>query len=173
MQKDLRGVVIVACAVLLVAGLGLCVVGIGPLLAGAPIRGLITSWLFPLFVGVLLLIVLLRDPFRSSRSVDSATLAKGHHLRFTVGEDNSRQVDVRWDQVWGWLTATVDGRLVYRTLQILSFRTLKTIEFEVGEGRHRVRIEKRRPVMFSFAREQPLTAYVDGRPVGTADAVAP
>lgn len=171
MQRDRRGVVVVVCVVLLIGGLGLLAVGIGPVLAGSPIRGLITPWFFPLFVGVLLLVVLLRDPFRNSRSVDSATLAKGHHLAFTVGGDPAHHVDVRWDQTFGWLTATVDGRLVCRTIQVLSFRLLKAIEFDVGDVPHRVRVEKRRPVAFSYARMQSLTALVDGRTIASADVV--
>lgn len=172
MQKDRRRIVVIACAVLLTGGLALIVVGFGPVFAGEPIPRLITPWFFPLFLGVLLLVVLVRDPFRNSRSVDSATLAKGHHLTFTVGEDPAHHVDVRWDQTFGWLTATVDGRLVYRTIQILSFRVIKTIEFGVGEPRRHVRVEKRRPVMFAFAREQTLRAFVDGEPVASEELVA-
>ena len=91
-------------------------------------------------------------------------------LTFTVGQFEPHVVVFSWDQFWGRLTITVDGRSVVDTVRIFSLSRVKVYEFWVGTGeRHHVRIEKHREVFFAGFRPQPVLAYVDGSLVARSD----
>lgn len=78
-----------------------------------------------------------------------------------------------FDQMRGWLTIRVHGKLLLKRFITFSFRLRSEFEFEVGEReRHDVRIEKTRRLMFAFANPQPIRAFVDGRLVAQVDGVS-
>ena len=84
-------------------------------------------------------------------------------LRFSVGVEEKHDVLFTYDQVWGRVTLDVDGVTILRDTVVMSFRLVRTWNVVVGTGEmHNVRIEKHRPLLFSFLRPQPLFAYVDG-----------
>jgi len=129
------------------------------------------SGLFAIFVGVLLTVILTKDPHRESATGKKPNApGRAHLLEFTVGDREKHRISYRWDQVWGWLTVTVDGDLVMKQLVTYTFRLVNVVEFAVGEAeRHAVRIEKRRPLLASFAQPQPINAFVDGVLVARLD----
>ena len=127
---------------------------------------------FALFVGVVLAIALTKDPFRkaSARGRRPREATAEHILAFTVGKDEKHVISYRWDQVWGWLTVTVDDVPILKKFVLFDFRLTSVVEFEVGRReKHTVRVEKRRSLVTSFARPQPITGFVDGRAMATHD----
>ena len=126
-----------------------------------------------LFIGILVVVVLSKDPAPKGDAVPVGGARNAHVVQFTVGQRETHDISYRWDQTWGWLTVTVDGVLVVKSLVIFSFRLVRVFEFVVGNReQHTIRIEKRRPLVGSFARPQPITAYVDGDVVATHDGAA-
>ena len=126
-------------------------------------------------IGIVLFVVLTKDPTRNQPGSKAPTSQsdRSHALVFTVGEHEQHVVAFFWDQVWGWITITVDGNLIEKKLVTLSFRLVRVSEFEVGENeKHLVRIEKRRTLFASFAQPQPIRGFVDGVLVAENDGVA-
>lgn len=115
-------------------------------------------------VAIFFLVALSKDPSRRPPSSPRpGRVATAHTLRFTVGDREKHEVVYTFDQMWGWLTVWVDGRLIVKRFVTMSFRLSSVIEFEVGtQERHRVSIQKTRPLMFAFANPQPIRAYSDG-----------
>ncbi|RFA15943.1 hypothetical protein B7R21_03045 [Subtercola boreus] len=128
-----------------------------------------------LFLGVLLVVIVLNDPYSVAPGARGTLRRSGraHVLRFSVGDSERHEVFYRWDQVWGWVTVTVDDVLVSKQLVTISFRLMRVLELQVGESeKHSVRIEKRRSLFFSAARPQPIEAFVDGVLVASDDGAA-
>ena len=72
-----------------------------------------------------------------------------------------------FDQTWGSVEITVDGRSVVSDLRLLSLSTTKRYQFVVGmQERHEVVIEKRRPLLLAGFRPQTARVFVDGRHLG-------
>lgn len=86
-----------------------------------------------------------------------------HGFSFDVGVVERHRVDFAWDQMWGNATVTVDGVPLVQDLQMFSLSLVKSWDVTIGVTEiHHVRIEKHRPLLFSWARPQPLFAFVDG-----------
>ena len=62
---------------------------------------------------------------------------------FEVGEAERHKVAFTWDQLWGPMKISVDGKPVIRKLGWFSLRRTKGYEFSVGSSEmHQVRIAK-------------------------------
>ena len=125
-------------------------------------------------LAVLSVIILAKDPSRMRLPPPEGTeqADRVHTLAFTVGNEERHTVVCSFDQVWGWLTVTVDGAMVVKKLVTFTLRLVATFDFPVGHIEvHQVRIEKRRPLLVSFARPQPIRAFVDGVLVAENDGV--
>ncbi|UYG17673.1 hypothetical protein BRM3_04415 [Brachybacterium huguangmaarense] len=84
-------------------------------------------------------------------------------MSFDVGVRERHAIVFSFDKVWGRITIMVDGQSVVDGVVGLSFSTVRTWEFDVGvHERHRVRIDKRRPLLLAGARPQTVTVHVDG-----------
>lgn len=168
MRND-RPKVVAASVIGLVAGValtGYAVVGLSGGSAGSFLWLLVGC--FALFFGVVLAVALTKDPSTNGGDGDGKTMA--HALEFEVGAREKHTVQYRWDQVWGWLTVTIDEVPVVKQFVLFTFRLLSAVEFEVGQHeKHVVRIEKRRPLVASFARPQPLEAFVDGARISASE----
>ena len=85
-------------------------------------------------------------------------------FEFEVGETERHNVTFEFDQLWGPLKISVDGKQVVRKLGMFSLRRTSSYEFSVGSGeQHQVRIEKTRKALFGGFQPQECVAYVDGR----------
>ena len=170
-MSNVRPRVMAACVIFLLVGVAGTTISLLTLVRGQGAVGLgLVFGAFALFVGILLVLILSKDPARTGGAVLVGPSSNAHVLQFTVGQSETHQISYRWDQVWGWLTVTVDGALVAKSLVTLSFRLVRVTEFEVGtDEKHAVRIEKRRRLVGAFAQPQPITAYVDGNIVATHD----
>lgn len=115
-------------------------------------------------MGVFLCVALAKDPSRRSPGVSrSGRVATTHTLAFTVGDRETHNVVYTFDQMWGWLTISVDGKLIVKKFITNSFQLKRVFEFEVGQHeRHIVRIEKTRPLFFAGLNPQPIRAFCDG-----------
>lgn len=92
---------------------------------------------------------------------------RGFAFSFTVGAVERHTVHFFYDQFWGRLRISVDGRVVMRKLHLFSFRTTRRYRFTVGEReRHEVLIEKKRKVLYAGFRAQTCTVFIDGEPAG-------
>ncbi|WP_291049781.1 hypothetical protein [Herbiconiux sp.] len=168
LSSDDRPKAVVACWIAFAVG-SLVIVGTlvfsGNRLALAP---LLLFGFLALLIGVFLVLVLAKDPYRRGARPRAGEGTKAHYLNFTVGEHEMHRIVYRWDQTWGWLTVTVDDALVVRRLVTLSVSLVRVVEFDAGEQeKHHVRIEKRRSLFVSFARPQPIEAFIDGVPLAT------
>jgi len=95
------------------------------------------------------------------------TLLRRLEFEFEVGESERHRVHFFFDQFWGTVRISVDGRRVIRDLRLFSLSTTKRYRFTVGEQeRHEVVIEKTRPLMVAGFRPQVASVFVDGRQVG-------
>lgn len=95
-------------------------------------------------------------------------------LSFEVGYIERHQVAVRFDQFWGTVAITVDGKPVAHDLRLFSVRLRTSYTIAVGTAEvHTVRIEKKRPLILAGARSQRLTAYVDDRLAAQTSTMAP
>jgi hypothetical protein len=114
--------------------------------------------------GVFLGVALAKDPSRRAPGVSRpGRVATTHTLAFTVGERETHTVVYTFDQMWGWLTISVDGKLIVKKFITYSFQLTRVFEFEVGQHeRHIVRIEKTRPLFFAGVNPQPIRAFCDG-----------
>lgn len=115
-------------------------------------------------MGVFLCVALAKDPSRRPPGVSRpGRVATTHTLAFTVGEQETHTVVYTFDQMWGWLTISVDGKLIVKKFITFSFHLSRVFEFEVGQHeRHIVRIEKTRPLFFAGLNPQPIRAFCDG-----------
>lgn len=122
---------------------------------------------------VFLFIALSRDPSRRISSARPGHVATTHTLEFTVGEREKHSVVFVFDQMWGWLTISVDETLILKKFITFSFKLRRVFEFPVGANeRHTVRIEKTRPLFVAFARPQPIRAFCDGSLVAEDDGIS-
>jgi len=158
--------------------LGVLAFGLSAVLA---LHGSATSVLF-IFGGVALIgigvatfLILARDPAPTGAATERPVYSGSPFtLSFTVGEREKHTVEYQFDQAWGWLTITVDGMLVVKTLVTLTFRLVSTFTFDIGNTEvHTVRIEKHRALYRSFSKPQPIRAFVDGALVAETDGRRP
>jgi hypothetical protein len=76
-------------------------------------------------------------------------------------------VAFRFDQMWGPLKISVDGKPVIRKLGMFTRRRTSCYEFSVGSSEpHEVRIEKTRKARVGGFQAQECVAYVDGQEMG-------
>jgi hypothetical protein len=124
-------------------------------------------------IGITTLFILTKDPAPTGTG-QPVYSREPFSLSFTVGEREKHTVVYQFDQFWGWLTITVDGVLTVKSLVTLTFRLVSTFTFDVGITEvHAVRIEKHRALYRSFAKPQPIRAFVDGSLVAETDGRRP
>jgi hypothetical protein len=88
-------------------------------------------------------------------------------FEFEVGENERHNVAFQFDQLWGPLKISVDGKRVIRKLGMFSLRRTSGYEFSVGSSElHQVRIEKTRKALVGGFQAQECVAYVDGQEMG-------
>jgi Fas apoptotic inhibitory molecule (FAIM1) len=88
-------------------------------------------------------------------------------FEFEVGETERHNVAFEWDQLWGPMTISVDGKRVVRKLGMFTLRRTSGYEFSVGSTEtHKVRIEKTRKALVGGFQPQECVTYVDGQEVG-------
>jgi hypothetical protein len=93
----------------------------------------------------------------------------GIRLEFDVGRVETHHVVYRFNQIWGGLRITVDGKTVIWTIPMYWFSLINTQKLTVGDDEvHHVQIEKERPFFLAAFRSQDATAYVDGKKVAQA-----
>jgi hypothetical protein len=93
----------------------------------------------------------------------------GIRLEFDVGQVERHHLVYRFNQIWGGLRITVDGKTVIWTIPMYWFSLTNNQELTVGKDEiHNVQIEKERPFFLAAFRSQDATAYVDGKKVATA-----
>jgi hypothetical protein len=95
------------------------------------------------------------------------TVVRRLDFEFEVGEAERHRVHFFFDQFWGTVRISVDGRQVIRDLRLLSFSTTKRYRFTVGDQeRHEVVVEKTRPVVAAGFRSHVCRVFVDGHFTG-------
>jgi hypothetical protein len=88
-------------------------------------------------------------------------------FEFEAGQTERHNVAFQWDQLWGPLKISVDGKPVVRKLGILSLRRATGYEFSVGSDEtHQGRIAKTRQAPLGGLQAQECVAYVDGQEIG-------
>jgi hypothetical protein len=88
-------------------------------------------------------------------------------FEFEVGEAERHNVAFQFDQLWGPLKISVDGKRVVRKLGIFSLRRTNRFEFSVGSSEpHQVRIDKTRRALVGGLQAQECVTFVDGQEVG-------
>jgi hypothetical protein len=88
-------------------------------------------------------------------------------FEFEVGETERHNVAFQFDQLWGPLKISVDGKPVIKKLGMFSLKQTSRYEFSVGSSEpHEVRIEKSRKALLGGFQAQECVAYVDGEEVG-------
>jgi hypothetical protein len=88
-------------------------------------------------------------------------------FEFEVGESERHNVAFQFDQLWGPLKISVDGKPVIRKLGMFSLRRTRGYEFSVGSSEpHQVRIEQTRKALVGGFQAQECVAYVDGQEMG-------
>ena len=88
-------------------------------------------------------------------------------FEFEVGETERHNVAFQWDQLWGPLKISVDGKPVVQKLGMFSLRRTTGYEFSVGSDEtHQVRIAKTRQAPLGGFQAQECVAYVDGQEIG-------
>jgi hypothetical protein len=93
---------------------------------------------------------------------------------FPVGETERHIVNFSFDQSWGFLTISVDGRPVIRDWRLISFRLTKEYRFTVGEReRHDVVIIKERKLVAAPLRIQVCRVFIDGIFIGEYSGESP
>jgi hypothetical protein len=133
-----------------------------------PVALVLVAWATFLFVA------LNRDPSRRlSVSGRPGRVATTHTLEFTVGDREKHAVVYVFDQMWGWLTISVDQELILKKFITFSLSLRRVFEFQVGKDEpHTVRIEKVRPLLVAFARPQPTRAFCDGVLIAEEDGIS-
>jgi hypothetical protein len=88
-------------------------------------------------------------------------------FEFEVGEVERHNVAFQFDQLWGPLKISVDGKQVVRKLGMFSLRRTNRYEFSVGSSEpHQVRIDKTRKTLVGGFQAQECVTFVDGQEVG-------
>jgi hypothetical protein len=88
-------------------------------------------------------------------------------FEFEVGESERHKVAFHFDQLWGPLVISVDGKKVVKKLGMFSLKRTGSYEFSVGTNElHEVRIEKTRKALVGGFQAQECVAYVDGQEAG-------
>jgi hypothetical protein len=88
-------------------------------------------------------------------------------FEFEVGEAERHNVTFQFDQLWGPLKISVDGKRVVRKLGMFSLRRTNRYEFSVGSTEpHQVRIDKTRKALVGGFQAQECVTFVDGQEVG-------
>lgn len=88
-------------------------------------------------------------------------------FEFEVGEAERHSVAFQFDQLWGPIKISVDGKQVVRKLSMFSFRRTNHYEFSVGSSEpHQVRIDKTRKAVVGGFQAQECVTFVDGLEVG-------
>jgi hypothetical protein len=88
-------------------------------------------------------------------------------FEFEVGETERHNVAFEWDQLWGPLKISVDGKRVIHKMGMFGLGRTKGYEFSVGSNEtHQVRIEKTRKALAGGLQAQECVTYVDGEEVG-------
>lgn len=83
---------------------------------------------------------------------------------FEVGDVEKHKIEFRFNQLWGNLSISVDGRQIIRDFRLASLSLTKSYEFKVGiEEIHHVRIDKIRKLLFAGFRKSKYEIYIDGR----------
>jgi hypothetical protein len=86
---------------------------------------------------------------------------------FEVGLAEKHTVEFRFNQSFGNIRISVDGKPVTRRIRPFAFSTLERFRLSVGDAeRHEVVIEKRRPRLFGGFVPQSCLVYVDGTVIG-------
>jgi hypothetical protein len=94
-------------------------------------------------------------------------LAMKLEFTFSVGQSGPHMVRFSFDQAWGFLTISVDGKPVIKDWRLISFRLTKQYRFTVGEKeRHDVVIVKERKLVGAPLRLQICRVFVDGTQAG-------
>ena len=95
-------------------------------------------------------------------------MSVGIEFDLVVGDHERHLVHFSFNQVWGPLSITVDGKKVVGDFRWASTRTTKRYRLMVGDiERHDVLIEKSRPLLFAGFRKQTCRVFVDNVQVGT------
>jgi hypothetical protein len=85
-------------------------------------------------------------------------------FEFEVGQSERHNVAFQFDQLWGPLKISVDGKRVVSKLEIFNLRRTSHYDFSVGSSEpHQVRIEKTRKAAVGGFQAQECVAYVDGQ----------
>jgi hypothetical protein len=106
-------------------------------------------------------------PVSPAPPAGQATLVRKLEFDCEVGDAERHLIHFSFDQFWGNLSISVDGRRIIRDFRLFSLRTTKRYRFTVGEAeRHDVVIEKSRKVLMAGFRQQTCAVFVDGRLVG-------
>ena len=101
------------------------------------------------------------------RSTLEQVVLRRLEFELEVGEVERHRVRFFFDQFWGPVRISVDGRLVIRGFRMFSLSTSKLYRFTVGDReRHEVVIELVRPRMWAGFRRQRCRVFVDRRSVG-------
>ena len=86
---------------------------------------------------------------------------------FPVGESERHMVHFSFDQFWGSLSISVDGKPVVRDWRFLSFNLTKEYRFIVGDKeRHDIVIVQARKLAFAGFRSQTCRVFIDGTQAG-------
>ncbi|HEY8814155.1 MAG TPA: hypothetical protein VIP57_03520 [Candidatus Dormibacteraeota bacterium] len=82
---------------------------------------------------------------------------------FSVGQSEPHVVHFSFDQAWGFLIISVDGKPVIKDWRLISFSLSKQYRFTVGEKeRHDVVIIKERKLVAAAVRSQVCRVFIDG-----------
>jgi hypothetical protein len=103
-----------------------------------------------------------QPPAAPMRTTLEQVVLRRLEFEFEVGEAELHRVHFFFDQFWGPVRISVDGKLVIRGFRMLSLSTTKLYRFTVGDReRHEVVIELVRPRMLGGFRWQRCRAFVD------------
>jgi hypothetical protein len=85
-------------------------------------------------------------------------------FKFPVGKSEKHEVGFHFNQFWGNISITVDGKVAKRDLLVLSFSLSKKYKLTVGEEEKReIVIEKVRKLFFAGLRPSKYNVFIDGR----------
>ena len=108
-----------------------------------------------------------QPPAAPMRSGLAQVVLRRLEFELEVGEAERHRVRFFFDQFWGPVRISVDGRLVIRGFRMFSLRTTKLYRFTVGDReRHEVVIELVRPRIWAGFRRQRCRVFVDRLSVG-------
>lgn len=94
----------------------------------------------------------------------------GIDFELVVGDQERHLVHFHFNQVWGPLSISVDGKKVVGDFRWASTSTIKRYRFTTGDvERHDVVIEKTRPRLLAGFRKQTCRVFVDNVQVAPTD----